>query len=323
MTFPSFAGSFVSRLVRLSPRRLLRSLDEIESLHGKVQGLETRVRQLVAAHESTEKTVEQLRRALAAFDPDRIQSHVTGAVAAAPLASEPFPHVLIDKLLPEDAYHQLVKAIPPRVFFEHLDRNHQEVTVPSDLAPLLSREIWAAFYGRAVTEALVPGLVDKFREPLDRLVCRYWPRHQSLVDANIRLELLMSRILLRRPGYVIKPHRDPRWAFLSCLVYLPPRNAKQFFGTQLCSVRREPEHNSHGALWMEDTDVDVVKSVQGDPNTALAFVNGTGAHRASIPDNVASDTERYLYQFQLGPSVASQRRLLASMPEDEVARWRR
>ena len=221
MTFPSFAGSFVSRLARLSPRRLLRSLDEIESLHGKVRGLETRVRQLVAAHERPEKTVEQLRRALAAFDPDRdpVSCHRRRCCRSARIGA--ISHVLIDKLLPEDAYHQLVKAIPPRVFFEHLDPNHQEVTVPSDLAPLLSREIWAAFYGRAVTEALVPGLVDKFREPLDRLVCRYWPKHQSLVDANIRLELLMSRILLRRPGYVIKPHRDPRWAFLTCLVYLP------------------------------------------------------------------------------------------------------
>ena len=315
--------SFMSRLARLTPRRILHSLDEVERLHGQVHGLETRVRQLVAAHESSEKMLEQLRTALAAFDPDRIRSHVANAVAAAPLASEPFPHVLIDKLLPENAYHQLVKAIPPRVFFEHLDLNHQEVMVPSDLAPLLSREIWAAFYDRVVTDALVPGLVDKFREPLDRLVCRYWPMHQSLEDANIRLELLMSRILLRRPGYVIKPHRDPRWAFVTCLVYLPPRNAQRFFGTQLCAVRREPEHRSHGALWMDDTDVEAVKSVPGHPNTALAFVNGTGAHRASIPEDVASDTERHLYQLQLGPSVASQRRLLASMPADEAARWRK
>jgi len=313
----------MSRLARLTPRRILHSLDEVERLHGQVHGLETRVRQLVAAHESSEKMLEQLRTALAAFDPDRIRSHVANAVAAAPLASEPFPHVLIDKLLPENAYHQLVKAIPPRVFFEHLDLNHQEVMVPSDLAPLLSREIWAAFYDRVVTDALVPGLVDKFREPLDRLVCRYWPMHQSLEDANIRLELLMSRILLRRPGYVINPHRDPRWAFVTCLVYLPPRNAQRFFGTQLCAVRREPEHRSHGALWMDDTDVEAVKSVPGHPNTALAFVNGTGAHRASIPEDVASDTERHLYQLQLGPSVASQRRLLASMPADEAARWRK
>ena len=59
---------------RLSPRRLLHSLDEVERLHGQVHGLETRVRQLVAAHESSEKTLEQLRTALAAFDPDRIAS---------------------------------------------------------------------------------------------------------------------------------------------------------------------------------------------------------------------------------------------------------
>jgi hypothetical protein len=265
----------------------------------------------------------RLRTALAAFDPDRIRSHVAAAVVTAPLESEPFPHVLIDKLLPEDAYHQLVSAIPPRLFFDHLEQNHQELTVPSDLAPLLSREIWVAFYGRVVTDALIPGLIDKFREPLDRLVCRYWPTHNSLADAKIRLEPLMSRILLRRPGYAIKPHRDPRWAFVTCLVYLPQRSAREFFGTQLCSVRREPEQHSHGALWMDETDVEVVKSVPGHPNTALAFVNGTGAHRASIPDDVASGTERYLYQLQLGPSARSQRRLLASMPAKEVARWTR
>ena len=315
--------SLVNRLARLSPQRLLRTLDEVDRLHDQIHRLETRVRQLVAAHESTEKTMERLRTALTAFDPDRIRSHVAAAVAATPVASEPFPHVLIDKLLPDDAYDQIVKAIPPRVFFEHLDQNHQEVMVPSDLAPLLSREIWAAFYGSVVTEALVPSLLDKFREPLDRLVNRYWPNYQSLDDANIRFELLMSRLLLRRPGYVIKAHRDPRWAFVTCLVYLPPRNAEQFFGTQLCSVRREPEHRSHGALWMDDSNVDVVTSVEGRPNTALAFVNGSGAHRASIPGDVAADTERYLYQLQLGPSVANQRRLLASLPADEAARWRR
>jgi hypothetical protein len=109
---------------------------------------------------------------------------------------------------------------------------------------------------------------------------------------------------------------------VTCLVYLPRRTAEQFFGTELCSVRREPEYRSQGAVWMDDTDIDVVKSVLGRPNTALAFVNGTGAHRASIPDDVGSDTERYLYQLQLGPSAVNQRRLLASMPADEVARWK-
>ena len=63
--------SFVSRLARLTPRRLLHSLDEVERLHGQVDGLETRVRQLIAAHESSEKTLEQLRTALTTFSMDR------------------------------------------------------------------------------------------------------------------------------------------------------------------------------------------------------------------------------------------------------------
>jgi len=195
--------------------------------------------------------------------------------------------------------------------------------VPSDLAPALSREVWSAFYRRAVVAALVPGVVARFREPLDRLVQVHWPAHTSLEEAGIELEILMSRILLRRPGYEIKPHRDPRWAFLTCLVYLPEPRAAQCFGTDLCAVRQEPEHASHGALWMDDGDVEVVATVPGRPNAALVFVNGQGAHRASIPADAPPDTERYLYQLQLGPAPPVQRRLLAEMKSEDAARWTR
>ena len=74
---------------------------------------------------------------------------------------------------------------------------------------------------------------------------------------------------------------------------------------------------------MDNSDVEVVASVPGRPNTALAFVNTHGAHRASIPADAAPDTERYLYQLQLGPSAASQRQLLALMTADDAACWRR
>jgi hypothetical protein len=195
--------------------------------------------------------------------------------------------------------------------------------IPSDLAPRLSREVWEAFYRVAVVEALVPGLVDRFREPLDRLVHEHWPAYASLAEAGIELEILMSRILLRRPGYAIKPHRDPRWAFLTCLIYLPEPRAGRYFGTDLCSVLREPTQATHGALWMDDRDVEVVASVPGRPNTALAFVNGAGAHRASIPSDAPADTERYLYQLQLGPSPPVQRRLLAGMRPEDAMRWTR
>lgn len=314
--------SFASRVVN-HPRRLLRRLIGIERLHGRIDELETRVRQLVAAHETSEKAVARLRAAMQPFDPQRMHLHVARAVAAAPLLSDPFPHLVVDGLLPDAAYDRLVEAIPPTLFFAHLEPDHQEVMVPPELAPLISREVWTAFYQHAVIGALVAGLVEQFREPLDGLVRRYWPGHDSFDGSGIQRELLMSRILLRRPGYVIKPHRDPRWAFLTCLVYLPRRSARQFFGTELCAVRQERRASSHLALWMEDADVEVVKTIEGRPNTALAFVNDVGAHRASIPADVAADTERYLYQLQIGPSQESRRALLAAMSREQRAAWSR
>jgi len=292
-------------------------------LREQVDHLNTRVRQLLAAHETTEKVAGRVRGALVAFDPERVRAHVSSAVAGASLRQYPFPHLIVEDWLPGAAYRQLVGAVPPVLFFEHLDSDHQEVMIPSDLAPRLSREVWSAFYRHAVVEALIPGIVEQFREPLDRLVREHWPAYASLDEAGIELEILMSRILLRRPGYTIKPHRDPRWAFLTCLVYLPDPRAEQFFGTDLCAVRQEPAHASHGALWMDDRDVEVVATVPGRPNTALVFVNGAGAHRASIPADAPPDTERYLYQLQLGPAPPVQRRLLAEMTSEDAARWTR
>ncbi|HIE93924.1 MAG TPA: hypothetical protein EYQ83_14060 [Acidobacteria bacterium] len=313
----------LSRLARLTPRRLLHSLDEADALRAEVDRLRPRVRQLVAAHETTEKTTVRLRDALATFDPIPTAEHVAAAVAAARLEEDPFPHLVIDSLLPPESYDRLVKTIPPALFFEHLARNHQELMVPSDLAPLVSREVWAAFYSRAVSQALAPALVAAFQRPLNALVHRHWPAYDSMAEAGITLDVLMSRILRRQPGYVIKPHRDPRWAFLTCLVYLPSRKTTELFGTELCRVHREREADSHGALWIKDADVEVVKTVAGQPNTAVAFVNTTGAHQAAVPSTVDPDTVRHLYQLQLGPPGVTQRRLLKQMPAADAARWRR
>jgi len=115
----------------------------------------------------------------------------------------------------------------------------------------------------------------------------------------------MSRILRRRRGYEISSHRDPRLAFVACLLYLPTRNPSRLFGAKLCRVRGERVAESHHALWSTDDDDEKVKTIEGQPkpNTALAFVNATGAHRASIPENAPADTERFVCQLQLGPAA--------------------
>ena len=102
----------LSRLARLTPRRLLHSLDDTDALRIEVDRLRTRARQLVAPHETTEKTTVRLRDALATFEPIPTAEHVAAAVAAARLEEDPFPHLVIDSLLPPESYDRLVKQMP-------------------------------------------------------------------------------------------------------------------------------------------------------------------------------------------------------------------
>ena len=58
-------------------------------------------------------------------------------------------------------------------------------------------------------------------------------------DRAILLDPADGRILLRRPGYVIEPHRDPGWGFLTCLAYLARPGDNKEWGTQLYRVRED------------------------------------------------------------------------------------
>jgi hypothetical protein len=74
------------------------------------------VRQLVAAHETTEKKACDVARITVFSEPDRVLEHVRRAVNEASLDMEPFPHIVVDPVLPDDAYDALVGAVPPLRF---------------------------------------------------------------------------------------------------------------------------------------------------------------------------------------------------------------
>ena len=46
------------------------------------------------------------------FEPIPTAEHVAAAVASARLEEDPFPHLIIDSLLPPESYDRLVKQMP-------------------------------------------------------------------------------------------------------------------------------------------------------------------------------------------------------------------
>ena len=148
----------------------------------------------------------------------------------------------------------------------------------------------------------------------------------SVLGDNPIAEIPMScsdgRVMLRRPGYYIKPHRDPKWGFLTCLLYLKRPSDDEAWGTDVLRVAEDEEARGAKPHWIDEAKCEVVETVAFRRNRALMFLNSTGAHTARIPDEaLPADLERYTYQFRVGAERDSIQYLLANMPEERRVFW--
>jgi hypothetical protein len=310
------------RTISRQLEQLEETLNRQQKVLDEIPELQAQVRRCMTAYTKDARQtewLESLREKLG--DGERIAAHAIAAVQRAQLELDPFPHIVIDKLLPEEMANELIRAVPSNTFFKTEDMKRQELEVPFVLAPAYSREMWNTFFHKVIAEAMVPALMEKFRPALDDFLHTHWPELGSMAESGITLRVSNSRLLLRRPGYVIKPHRDPRWAFLTCLVYLPQTADHQVYGTQLYRLRREPEVTHSSPLWVDRSDCELVKDVPALRNTAVVFLNSTGAHGASIPSDAPANVERFLYQVQFGVDEATKERLIAGVTEGARSSW--
>ncbi len=309
------------RAITRQLEQLGETLKRQEDVLASVPGLHAEVQQCLTSYKTDARHADRLPALRAALeDGNRLAAHAAAAVARAPLQLDPFPHVVIENLLPDDAADELVGALPSSVFFKRNAKRHQ-LQVPFVFAPAYSRLVWGIFFERVITETLLPALTEKFRPALDEFVRIHWPHLRSMTEGGIDLRVANSRLMLRRPGYVIKPHRDPRWAFLTCLVYLPRPKDIDSYGTQIYRLRNEPEVTHSSPLWVDPSECELVKDVPAERNTALVFLNSTGAHGASIPSDAPPHTERYLYQVHFSVEEDMRQKLIDSLEGSERSSW--
>ena len=310
-------------LSRLNPVRAMRSAQRLIDSLERIPELETKIEQCIVAYQKDARFADRLPAFHARIDVGRVQSHVRAAVAAATLEREPCPYLVITDLLPEELYDEMLAALPPRVFFKPYahDPTREELQVPFAFAPAYSRLVWDFFAHAVVEQTLVPALTEKFRPALDEFLATNWPTLGSWRESGLALDVWNSRLLLRRPGYIIRPHRDPRWAFLTALIYLQKRGADHVYGTQMYRWREERRASHKNPFWVDEQECELVRDVPGGRNSALIFLNSTGAHGASIPPDAPSDLERYVYQAQFSPNDAMKQRLISLLSGDERTGW--
>jgi hypothetical protein len=308
----------------LRPRTFFRTLSRVDRLvettrqmGATIEQLQIRTEQLLLIERLDREQRCDLERLASELDPARVGAHVREAVGRARLDLEPFPHIVVDDWLPRNVYDALIRGLPPAVFFAQREPSRQRLMVPFSIGPEYSHRVWRFMAQEVVGSPLRDALCDKFRAELASYARSCFPgaAFETLHPSD-------GRIMLRRPGYVIAPHRDPKWGFVVGLVYLARPGDPETYGTQLYRVRDDVEAPDDKPLYIEPHRCEHVETVRFRPNRLLAFLNSTGAHGASIPADAEPPTlERYVYQFRLGPDLAMIKELLAQMPPDRRRLW--
>jgi hypothetical protein len=252
----------------------------------------------------------------------RIAKQFRAAMDAAVLVTDPFPYAIVENLFPPLFYKALIAGIPPAELFEDNAANHQQLPVPFALAPMFSRRVWK-FMVKVADEIMMPAILEKFRPALEPWIAENWPQLAgNPLGAPMDLHSTGGRIMKRTRGYNIPPHRDPKWGFITCLMYLAKPGDLETWGTSLYAVDEDKE--ARGALphWINASTCRLVREVPFKANSALIFLNSNGAHGASIPEDAEpSNLERYAYQFRIGPIRDSIKALMDMLPAERRPMW--
>ena len=309
----------------LRPKTLFRTLSRVDSIADRTRELSAAVdllriqtEQLMAIQRIDWDRRFDLTRLDKWLDVARIETHINRVFDAAPLQLDPFPHVVIENWLPDDVYARIVDAMPPSIFFAH-DRD-QHWSVPFGVAPLYSRQVWAFVANAIVGDMVHAALNRKLERVIRDYVRSFCPALPA--DSDLTLHPSDGRIMLRRPGYSLMPHRDPKWGFVTGIVYLAREGDNEAHGTQLYRVRDDAQAPTSRVHYVEPGNCELIKDVPFRANSMLVFLNSEGAHGASIPADAQPPTlERYIYQFRLGPNSKVIKRLISLMSPGDAALW--
>jgi hypothetical protein len=295
---------------------------EVHNMTDALNGVVVRENQLRAIVRADAELADAVGALPKILDETGIVAHMREAVQRAELRLDPFPHTVVTGLFPRNFYAALLRGLPPTELFGDKRLNKHHVNVPLTVAPVYSRRVWN-FLVYELQRVLQPLLVEKFRQPLADWITANWPAlAENPFSPPMDFGIADGRIMLRERGYRITPHRDPKWGFLTCILYLAGDEDSEAWGTQLYAVDSDVEATGAAPHWIDEKSCRLVEVVPYRPNTMLVLLNSTGAHGAQIPDDAEpADLQRYIYQFRIGPSASSISRLMAMLPDNKRALW--
>jgi hypothetical protein len=240
------------------------------------------------------------------LDHARVAAHVERAIAATTLETDPSVHVLINDLMPADTYQAILDGIPPSVFFTQKDNVKQNLKLRHlDVAPDSAIEIFSFLENDVIPKMMVPALLRRFAPHIREFYIREYGPDKGELLAQIPHQASGGRMMLRRAGYHLDPHLDPKRVVFTTLIYFARPGDSEAWGTGFYRMNGTPKIDRTNTFYpgTQGIQCDLVKLVPFRPNSAVAFLNWGGAHGADIPKDAPKNLERYSFQFYVSPDA--------------------
>lgn len=199
---------------------------------------------------------------------DQLAGKIADIIETAKAEAEPFFHLELSQVFPEDVYAAMLNAMPQASDYrpmhgrskghDLMDGTHTRVKLdlfPEQIRhlPPEKRQIWR-IVGRALCSTPVKQAFQRRLAPaLER---RFGPRFEHVGMYPIPI---LTRDV---PGYLITPHTDTRWKGITVQLYLPRDSANSGIGTIF--------HKR-----MSDGSLPQVSKMKFVPNSGYAFAVGT------------------------------------------------
>lgn len=242
------------------------------------------------------------------LDPARVRAHVERSIDSAPLSTDPSVHVVVNDLLPADTYQALLDGIPPTMFFTQRDNVKQNLKLKQlDVAPERTLRAFDFIENDLIPNMMVPALMRRLAPHIRDFYVREYGAQQGPTLAAIPHVASGGRMMLRRPGYHLDPHLDPKRVVFTTLIYFARPGDAEAWGTGFYRMNGTPTIDRTNTFYPGTQGIrcDLVKMVPFRANSAVSFLNWGGAHGADIPKDAPRDLERYSFQFYVSPEPAA------------------
>lgn len=203
--------------------------------------------------------------------------HVLDRVATAEIISDPFPYSVIDGILPDDYYAEVLAHFPAPDSLRPIGDTGR---VPSDAyrernVVLFSddefrrmtdaqQRFWHEFAGWMYSDLFLSAFVAKFHQALE-------PRLSRILAESDALEVRGDALLVNdQTNYAIGPHTDAPHRLVTFLFYLPHDASMRELGTSVFRAK-DPNFVCWGGPHYPFEKFDLVRTVEFLPNRLLAF----------------------------------------------------